>query len=299
MLSKQKVSLDVVGKNRSKTSILIHFLVYILFTSITVVLVMFLLFPIYPIFLITSMVWLIGLSEHFAAYRMKSRDVYPRARRGFYYNLAAFLGSIPLLILSFYFGYIAITIWGIILVIHYVLYRLTKNKTRGKDIGKVSVKNFNGFSEESLRIIAFKKVRFRLSLQVHAGLFIGINLIVTLANIFSPFGYGKYFFQLIYTSVWFVILSEHGTAYFIYARGVYPKVKRGYYYNLVAFLASIPFQCTTMLVIIIGPIWGMTVLIHYITYRIICRNSNIKEGTKKTHLQRLVEREMEKMRDFL
>ena len=98
MLSKQKVSLNDVKKNPSKKFILIHFWVYIIFTSITVVVVMLMLFPIYPFFLIASMVWLIGLSEHFTFYRIKSRDVSPRAKRGFYYNLAAFLGGIPLLL---------------------------------------------------------------------------------------------------------------------------------------------------------------------------------------------------------
>ena len=300
MISKQKVSLTMVKKSRAKRFILIHLWVYLLFTSITVVVVMLMLFPIYPIFLITSMVWLIGLCEHFTAYRMKSRDVYPRARRGFYYNLAAFLGSLPLVGLSFYFFMgIPITIWGITLVIHYVLYHMASTESRGKDIGNVSVKNFNGFSEESLRIIALKKVRFRLSLQIHSGLFLGINLFIFLTIILPPFSFASFFFQSAFTSAWLVFLSLHGTAYFIYARGVYPKIKRGYYYNLVAFLASIPYQCTTMLVIIIGPIWGMAVLIHYIIYRIIARNSNIKEGIQKTHLQRLVEKEMDKMKGLL
>ncbi|MHA1671188.1 MAG: hypothetical protein ACTSV5_11530 [Promethearchaeota archaeon] len=298
MLSKQRVSIDMVKKNHSKKFILIHFWAYSLFTSITVVFVMFKLFPIYPIFLITSMVWLIGLSEHFAAYRMKSRDVYPRARRGFYYNLAAFLGSLPLIGLSFYvFMGIPITIWGIILVIQYVLYHMADTESRENDIGNVSVKNFNGFSEESLRIIALKKVRFRLSLQIHSGIYLGVNLFITIFFT-SPY-IGNLFFELIFASVWFIFLSLHGTAYLIYAHGVYPKVKRGYYYNLFAFLASIPFQLTTMSVIILGPFWGILVIIHYMFYRIISRKSNIKEGIKKTHLQRLVEKEMEKMKRLL
>ena len=413
MLSKQKVSLDDVKINHSKKSILIHFWVYIIFTSITVGVVMLMLFPIYPFFLITSMVWLIGLCEHFTAYRMKSRDVYPRAKRVFYYNLAAFLGGIPLLILtifgipiwgiiliihyikyhkagidsrgkvgknnhsktfllihfliylvnyvfaipiSYNFPYyqifsltwliglcehftaylmksrgvypkikqrvyyhltaflgsiplltfifrslspIPIAIWLDILAIHYILYHISKNELKRRDVN-LPVKNFNGFSEESLKIIALKKVRFRLSLQIHSGLFLvigtmnlGINLI------YRDYPFSNLFFSLIFVSIWFVFLSLHGTAYLIYAHGIYPKVKRGYYYNLLAFLSSIPLQLTTMLVIIIGPIWSMVVLIHYITYRIISRKVGIKEGIKKTHLQRLVEKEMEKMKSLM
>ena len=296
MLSKQRVSLDIVRTKHSKKYFLIHLLVYIVFILISIAII-FTLSPIYPLFVISPMVWLIGLGEHFTVYRMKSRDVYPRAKRGFYYNLAALIGSLPLLILSFY-GFYLIPIWAIILVIHYVSYHIAGTESRGKDVGNILVKNFNGFSEESLRIIALKKVRFRLSLQIHFGLFISFIIIMNLTN-FLPSVHVDLFFYIIYVSIWFIILSEHGTAYLIYARGVYPKVKRGYYYNLIAFLTSIPFQCTTMLVIIMGPIWGIAVLIHYITYRILSRKSRIKEGIKKTHLQRLVEKEMEKMKSLM
>jgi len=312
MLSKQKVSLDMGGKNRSKKFILIHFWVYILFTSITIGLVMLMLMPIYPFFLITSMVWLIGLCEHFTAYRMKSRDIYPRAKRGFYYNLATYLGSLPLVILSFNMFFVfPITIWGIILVIHYISYHRVGAESRGKDIGDISIKNFNGFSEESLRIIALKKVRFRLIVQIHFIVFVVLNLIVFLSIFFStisvPISYTPsnlyiplvFYIPSVLSSVWFVGLSLHATAYFIYAHGIYPKAKCKYYYNLIAFLASIPYQCLTMLVIFVSPIWGVAVIIHYITYRIISRKFHIKEGVKKTHLQRLVEKEMEKMKRLL
>ncbi|MCJ7648410.1 MAG: 2TM domain-containing protein [Candidatus Lokiarchaeota archaeon] len=303
MLSKQKVSLEDVKKNRSKKFILIHFWVYIIFTSITVGVVMLMLFPIYPFFLITSMVWLIGLCEHFTAYRMKSRDVYPRAKRGFYYNLATYLGSLPLVILSFNMFFVfPIIIWGIILVIHYVIYHTAATESRENDIENVSIKKFNGFSEDSLRIIALKKVRFRLSFQIHFALFIVINALIASITIFSmqevPL---KLSLQFILILEYLVILSEHATAYLIYARGVYPKAKHGFYYNLVAFLTSIPFQFVAIFpgVFFIIPIWGVIVLIHYITVCIISRKSNIKEGIKKTHLQRLVEKEMEKMKNFL
>jgi len=300
MLSKQKVSLDMGGKNRSKKFILIHFWVYILFTSITIGLVMLMLMPIYPFFLITSMVWLIGLCEHFTAYRMKSRDIYPRAKRGFYYNLATYLGSLPLVILSFNMFFVfPITIWGIILVIHYISYHRVGAESRGKDIGDISIKNFNGFSEESLRIIALKKVRFRLSIQLHFVVFISFIIIMNFITFFRYVSVDLFFYPM-FVSIWFIILSEHGTAYLIFARGVYPIAKQKFYYHLVAYLASIPLQLVWFLVILIMiPIWGMAVLIHYIVVRIITRKSKIKEGIKKTHIQRLVEKEMEKMKGLL
>ena len=308
MLSKQKVSLSVVKKNHSKTFFLIHFCVYILFCVILIAFVFHR--PYYSwiptitrsfvVLVIIPMVWLIGLCEHFAAYRIKSRGVYPRAKKGLYYNLAAFLGSLPLLVLSFYiFIGIAITIWGSILIIHYVLSHIAGTEPKGRDVGNISIKKFNGFSEESLKIIALKKVRFRLSLQIHSGLFLGIIIIMFLGTIFSSNSIANFFIPLVIASGWFVFLSLHGTAYFIYAYGVYPKVKRGYYYNLIAFLSSILFQFITMSVVLLGPVWGVAVLIHYITYRIISRKSGIKEGIKKTHLQRLVEKEMEKMKSLM
>jgi len=295
MLSKQKVSLDVVGNDHSKKVFLIHLLIFIIFVLISMA-IAFTRSPIYPLFVISSMVWFIALCEHFTAYRMKSRDVFPRAKRRLYYNLATLLGSLPLLISSFC-GLFVIPIWGIILIIHYISYRSAGTESRGKDIGNISVKNFNGFSEESLRIIALKKVRFRLSLQIHFSVFISIIIIM---NFISFFRYQRMdlFFYPMFILIWLIILSEHGTAYLIYARGVYPIAKQKFYYHLVVFLASIPFQLYFFFYFasFTIPIWGWAVLIHYIIVRTISRKSKIKEGIKKTHLQRLVEKEMEKMK---
>ena len=291
MLSKQKVSLN----NNLRKFFLIHFVVYILFTLISNLIFGLGLSPIYPLFIIIPMVWLIGLSEHFTFYRIKSRDVSPRAKRGFYYNLATFLGGIPLLILTIF----GIPIWGIILIIHYIKYKKADIDSRGKDIEDISIRKFNGFSEESLRIIALKKVRFRLIVQIHFIVFVVLNPIVFLSILYSPADVVFLYIFSVLSSGWFVGLSLHATAYFIYAHGVYPKAKCKYYYNLIAFLASIPYQCITMLVIFMGPIWGVAVIIHYITYRIISRKFHIKEGVKKTHLQRLVEKEMDKMKSLM
>ncbi|MHA1192570.1 MAG: hypothetical protein ACTSP9_09775 [Promethearchaeota archaeon] len=286
----------VVKKNHSKTFLLIHFLIYLV--NYVLAIPISYNFPSYQIF---SLIWLIVLCEHFTAYLMKSRGVYPKIKRSVYYHLTAFLGSIPLLTFIFMsLSPIPIAIWLDLLVIHYVVYHISKNELKERDVGNVPLKNFNGFSEESLKIIALKKVRFRLSLQIHFCLFLVFGVMTLGIDLYYfHYPFSNLFFSLIFVSIWFVFLSLHGTAYLIYAYGVYPKIKRGYYYNLIVFLSSIPFQCTTMLVIIFGPVWGVAVLIHYITYRIISRKSGIKEGIQKTHLQRLVDKEMEKMKSLM
>ena len=108
--------------HRLKRGLKIHVGIYIIFVIIGVAVSILTSNFILLIFsIIGAFVWFIGLGEHNVVYWLKSREVYPKSKRGFYYHLGAFLSSIPLMALAtmFLFIFIPLLIWGSIVLTHY------------------------------------------------------------------------------------------------------------------------------------------------------------------------------------
>lgn len=161
--------------------------------------------------------------------------------------------------------------------------------------------SYNGFSEEHLRRIALKKIYFRLSVKIHFGIFIIINLLLLTINlIFTPtiiwFPYPLF--------GWLIGVAEHEAAYFIYARGIYPSSKRGIIFHIIAFvfvmlylfiinILSLPSYYWVLFPAIF---WGSALCIHLIIYLFLLHSSRDQKGGLKSRTQRAVEKELEKMK---
>jgi len=163
---------------------------------------------------------------------------------------------------------------------------------------------YAGFSEEHLRRIALKKVYFRMSVSIHMGIFITTMILMLILNlIFTP----TILWIIFPFFAWLIGVSEHITAYLVYARGVYPGAKRAIIFHLVAYFFVI--LLLFIINILVTPdfywalfpaiFWGTGLTIHFILYFIYHRTSIDEEGTTKSRTQRAVEREMEKMRKRL
>ena len=286
--------------HRLKRGLIIHAEIYIMLIVIAVAVSIFITNFILLFFnIIGALIWFIGLGEHIVAYRMKSREVYPKSKRGFYYHLGAFLSSIPLMVLAtmFVFVFIPLLIWGSIILAHYILYKLMDSNLILKKVESSNydtTPKYGGFSEGHLRALAIKKVRFRISVEVHAIIYFSSLFMI---NFFTFWSFGLY---LLFGS-WLILLGEHLTAYLTFSRGVYPKAKRILYFHLATYVFSLPLWLIVIPIfwIIVGS-WGILLLIHYalfqFIYYVIHRNSRNIKRPKKSHIQRLVEKEMEKMK---
>ena len=291
--------------SRLKRGLQIHAAIYIIINSLTLTLGLLIMpYFIYPLFIIGSMIWFIGLGEHIVVYRMKSHEVHPKSKRGVYYHLGAFLFSIPLMGLAtmFIFIFIPLLIWGSILLAHYIMYKLINSNSI---LTKIEASNYDttpkygGFSEAQLRVLAVKKVRIRISVEIHAIIYFGsfIGYVFSGAPILS---YTPYFIF----APWLILLGEHLTAYLTFSRGVYPKAKKILYFHLATFVFSLPIWLPLMSFgwVVIG-FWGILLLIHYALFQfvhyVVHKNSRQKENSKKSITQRLVEKEMEKMKKEL
>jgi len=157
------------------------------------------------------------------------------------------------------------------------------------------------FSDESLRRIAEQKVNYRFSVQLHAGSFIGVNILLAALNlIFMP----SYLWLLYPLLGWLVGLMVHLAAYLCYANGVYPLSKRGVIFHAVAYVfTNILLFATNYLsglaymwfLWCIGP-WGIGLLIHAVIYQIYYSGSMEPKGETKSRKQKAIEKEMEKMK---
>ena len=158
-----------------------------------------------------------------------------------------------------------------------------------------------GFSEESLRKIAERKVNFRMSVQIHAACYVPVNLLLIALNlIFSP-TYLWLFYPLM---GWFAGLAIHLDAYIMYANGVYPMAKRAVYFHLVAYLTVNPLLIVTdflsgWFLWFLYPLgfWAAGLVFHAIVYFIYFRGEVTKDGETKSRKEKAVEKEMQKMRD--
>jgi len=157
------------------------------------------------------------------------------------------------------------------------------------------------FSEESLRKIAEQKVSFRASLKMHSLIYLLANSLLGFINyVLSP----DFLWFLFPLFAWLIGLVIHFTLYLLYARGVYPKLKR-----TVILIFIIYFFVVLLLFVInyvtLGEInWalypavfgGVGVLIVIITYLIFFRSKITQSGDIKTKKQRAIEKEMKRMR---
>ncbi len=191
----------------------------------------------------------------------------------------------------------------IITLIIFVL-SIIKGKYKTTRIKIMNEERFNGFSEENLRSIALRKVTFRLSVKIHAGVYVtGCSLMVLINWFFTP---GNWW--VLYPIFgWLIGLVEHYTSYIVYARGVYPIAKRAVIFHLMAYIFAIILLFVINILVnplfywVIIPVifWGAGLIIHIITYFVYHRGATVeKEGTKSRR-ERAVEKELEKMQKRL
>jgi len=156
------------------------------------------------------------------------------------------------------------------------------------------------FSKESLRKIAEQKVNFRITIKIHICLFLLGNFLLFLINWFyTP----EFMWFVIPLFSWLIGLVVHVIAYFLYARGVYPMVKRGLIYIFFAYV----FGMLQLLVInyitsgdinwaIIPMIFGGTaVLIYLFVYLIYFKDKKSKPDVTISRKEKAIEKELEKM----
>ena len=162
-------------------------------------------------------------------------------------------------------------------------------------------KKYAGFSEEHLRRIALKKVQFRMSIKIHTGIFIVVNTLMLILNLF----FNPTTLWVIFPFFgWLIGLAEHIATYFVYARGIYPGAKRGVLFHSVAYIFVILYLFIINIIAtpdfywVVFPIifWSTGLIIHLTAYLIYRRPSIDSEGTLKSKTDRAVEKELEKMK---
>jgi len=174
----------------------------------------------------------------------------------------------------------------------------SKYETTGMKI--MNEKRFNGFSEENLRLIALRKVNFRLSVKIHASAYIIVCCLLVLINwVFTP----ENWWVTYPIFGWLIGLVEHYTSYMVYARGVYPMAKRAVIFHLMAyifvnlllFVINILTNPIYYWVIIPVIFWGAGLIIHTISYFVFNRRATDEKSVLKSRTERAVEKELNKM----
>jgi len=191
----------------------------------------------------------------------------------------------------------------IITLIIFVL-SILKSKYKTTGIKIMNEESFNGFSEENLRLIALRKVNFRLSVKIHFGVYvIGCSLMFLINWFFTP---GNWW-ALYALFGWLIGLVEHYTSYIVYARGVYPMAKRAVIFHLMAYIFVIILLFVINILVnplffwVIIPVifWGAGLIIHIITYFVYHRGATEGKEGIKSRRERAVEKELEKMQKRL
>ena len=194
-------------------------------------------------------------------------------------------------------------ILNIITLIIFVL-DIIKSKYKAKDIKIMNEERVSGFSEENLRLIALRKVNFRLSVKIHAGVYVtGCSLLVLINWFFSP----EIWWAFYPIFGWLIGLVEHYTSYIVYARGVYPMAKRAVIFHLMAYIFVILLLYVINVlaspsfwwVIIPAIFWGAGLIIHIMTYLVYHRGATEEKEVMKSRRERAVEKELEKMQKRL
>jgi hypothetical protein len=163
----------------------------------------------------------------------------------------------------------------------------------------MSEKRYNGFSENDLRMIARKKVNFRMSVKIHFGVYIvGCALLVVLNGLTTPFAW--FFFPIF---GWLIGIAEHLTAYLVYARGVYPMAKRGVIFHVVSYIFGILlllvinlYAFDVLWFLIPTFFWGVGLAIHIIVYLVYHRVTSDSQDELKSKKERAIDRELAKMK---
>jgi hypothetical protein len=191
----------------------------------------------------------------------------------------------------------------IITLIIFVLSTIESNyKTTGIKI--MNEKRFNGFSEENLRLIALRKVKFRLSVKIHAGAYVFVCCLLVLINgFFTP----EIWWVMYPIFGWLIGLVEHYTSYMVYARGVYPMAKRAVIFHLMAYIFAnllllvINIMTNPMYYWVIIPaiFWGTGLIIHTISYFVFHRGTTDEKNRLRSRTERAVEKELNKMQKRL
>ncbi|NVM34308.1 MAG: 2TM domain-containing protein [Candidatus Lokiarchaeota archaeon] len=159
----------------------------------------------------------------------------------------------------------------------------------------------SGFSEESLRRIASQKISYRVSVKLHIVIFITVNILLYLVNIFSTPG----LYWIIYPFFsWLIGINMHAIGYLLYARGVYPMAKRGVIFHIVSFVSVMLFlfiiNFTTLSeyywVVFPSIFWGTGVILHILIYIHYYSGKVEKNGKYSSRKERAIEKELEKMR---
>ncbi|MFX0002176.1 MAG: 2TM domain-containing protein [Candidatus Hodarchaeota archaeon] len=159
----------------------------------------------------------------------------------------------------------------------------------------------NAFSEESLRKIAAQKVSFRFSVKIHTFIFILINILLIIVNLFSTPEFYWFLFPLF---SWLIGLTMHALSYILYARGVYPMAKRGVIYHVTSyifvmlFLFIINFTTLSEYYWVVFPaiFWGAAVTLHLLFYIQYLSGKAEEGGRFKSRKERAIEKELAKMK---
>lgn len=155
-------------------------------------------------------------------------------------------------------------------------------------------------SDESLRKIAKKKVRFRYSVKLHAWIFILVHIVLLCINlVFTP----SFLWTVFPFFSWLIGLALHGLAYRFYAKGVYPMVKRATFYGITSYIFLMLLLFVTNYITLGTINWaffpalfcGFGVLTFHIIYLIFFRSNITSDGQTKSRIDRAVDKEMEKM----
>ena len=167
----------------------------------------------------------------------------------------------------------------------------------------------SSFSAESLRKIAEQKINYRYSVLIHVAAFILVNTLLFFINILT---FPSYYWFLLPLLAWNIGVVLHAVSYVLYARGVYPSAKRGVIYHLFAYLtdmtllfvinmnlmADFTFRIMDVNWVYFPAVfWGLALLLHYIVYRIYLRGDITKEGVGISRRQKMIEKEMQKMKN--
>jgi len=158
----------------------------------------------------------------------------------------------------------------------------------------------SGFSEENLRRIASQKISYRVSVKIHVAIFIVVNTLLYIMDIFYTPG----LYWIIYPFFsWLIGVNMHVIGYLLYARGV-PMAKRGVVYHIVSFISVMLFlfiiNLTTLSeyywVRFPAIFWGTGVILHIIIYIHYFSGKAEGSGEQSSRKERAIEKELEKMR---
>ncbi|MBN1801278.1 MAG: 2TM domain-containing protein [Candidatus Lokiarchaeota archaeon] len=162
------------------------------------------------------------------------------------------------------------------------------------------------FSEDSLRRIASQKITFRYSVRIHASCFLFVNALLFVINIVTVPDHLWFLYPVL---GWQIGLTMHILLYILYARGVSPISLRSVLIHLVGYLSTMILLFSIDLDIMsVGAysslewvqfpafFWGLVLLLHIFIYLSYFRSKPSKKGEYGTKRERLIEKEMEKMR---